>query len=302
MTARARVLLVALALPLAAGACALRSDVTTLRLQLDDQQRQAVRADSVHAASLAAVARLVQTLIDSLNAQEAMLGRVRADLRLELLNVEQQLVQIQELTGQSQQRLTELRSRLDESAQQLAALIPAANAAAAAAQGGGAPARTDSGTAAGPPPASGQPAPQAAAAKPAPAAAAPPEPTADQLMEISLQQLRRNSPGTARAGFAEFLRRFPQHPRAVDAEFFTGEAWTADGNADSAAATYQRVIQRYPASPRAATSLYRLALRALQAGKRDEARTLLTRLTTSYPASDEAALARERLRALPPGR
>jgi tol-pal system protein YbgF len=301
VTARARALLAALALPVAAGACALRSDVTTLRLQLDEQHRQAVRADSVHAASLGAVARLVQTLIDSLNAQEAMLGRVRADLRLELLNVEQQLVQIQELTGQSQQRLTELRSRLDESGQQLAQLIPAANAAAAAAQGGGAPARADSGAAAGPPQASGQPGPQAAP-KPAPAAAAPPEPTADQLMEISLQQLRRNSPGTARAGFAEFLRRFSQHPRAVDAEFFTGEAWTADGNADSAAAAYQRVIQRYPASPRAATSLYRLALRALQAGKRDEARTLLTRLTTSYPASDEAALARERLRALPPGR
>ena len=304
--ARAPALLAVLALPLAAGACALRSDVTKLRLQLDEQQRLAVRADSAHTASLGAVARLVQTLIDSLNAQEAALGRVRADLRLELLNVEQQLVQIQELTGQSQQRLTELRARLDESGQQLAALLPAANAAAnaaAAAQAAGAPARADTAAAAGAP--ATAPGPQAAppaAPKPVPAVAAPPEPTADQLMEISLQQLRRNSPGTARAGFTEFLRRFPQHARAVDAEFFTGEAWTADGNADSAAAAYQRVIQRYPASPRAATAMYRLALRALQAGKRDEARTLLTRLTTAYPTSDEAALARERLRALPPGR
>jgi tol-pal system protein YbgF len=298
---RVRALLAALALPLAAGACALRSDVTKVRLQLEEQQRLAAGADSAHTASLGAVARLVQTLIDSLTAQQAALGRVRADLRLELLNVEQQLVQIQELTGQSQQRLTELRARLDESGQQLAALLPAANA--AAAQGVGAPARADTVAAAGPPAAApGQQAPPQAAPKPAPAAAAPPEPTADQLMEISLQQLRRNSPGTARAGFAEFLRRFPQHPRAVDAEFFTGEAWTADGGADSAAAAYQRVIQRYPASPRAATAMYRLALRALQGGKRDEARTLLTRLTTAYPTSDEAALARERLRALPPGR
>jgi tol-pal system protein YbgF len=298
---RARAWLAALALPLAAGACALRSDVTRLRLQLDDQQRLAVRADSAHTASLGALARLVQTLIDSLNAQEAALGRVRADLRLELLHVEQQLVQIQELTGQSQQRLTELRARLDESGQQLAALLPAANAAAAA-QAALAPPRADTTAASGAAaPAPGQQAPAPAAAKPAPAAA-PPEPTADQLMEISLQQLRRNSPGTARAGFAEFLRRFPQHARAVDAEFFTGEAWTADGNADSAAAAYQRVIQRYAASPRAATAMYRLALRALQAGKRDEARTLFTRLTSAYPTSDEAALARERLRALPPGR
>lgn len=301
MRLRGAALLAALALPLASGGCALRSDVTKLRLQLDAQQREVVRADSARAANLAAIARLVQTLIDSLTAQQSALGRVRADLRLELLHVQQQLVQIQELTGQSQQRLTELRAQLDERSQQLAAI-----AVAPAAPPAGAPARAPGDTA-GPvaarPPVAGQqpPAPQPAGQPPAPAAA-PPEPTADQLIELSLQQLRRNSPSTARAGFAEFLRRFPQHPRAADAEFFGGEAWAAEGNADSAAATYQRVVQRYATSPRAATALYRLGLHALQAGRRDEARTFLQRLVTSYATSDEAALARERLRALPPSR
>ena len=301
MSPRRRAVLAALVVPLAAGACALRSDVTRVELQLAEQRIAAARADSARTANLAALARLVQTLVDSLNAQQAVIARVRADLRLELLNVEQQLVQIQELTGQSQQRLTELRARLDESAQQLAALLPAPGAAPAGPPAPGAPARADTTAAA------AAPAGQQAAGPPSPkpavtGAVAPPEPTADQLVELSLQQLRRNSPSTARAGFAEFLRRFPQNPRAVDAEFFTGEAWTAEGNADSAAAAYQRVVQRYPASPRAATALYRLGLRALQAGRRDEARTLFTRLTTAYPTSDEAALARERLRALPPGR
>ncbi len=300
MRPRGAALLAALALPLASGGCALRSDVTKLRLQLDAQQRDVVRADSARAANLAAIARLVQTLIDSLTAQQSALGRVRADLRLELLHVQQQLVQIQELTGQSQQRLTELRAQLDERSQQLAAI-----AAAPAATPLGAPSRApvDTAAPAAKPPAPGQQpaAPQPAQQPPAPAAA-PPEPTADQLIELSLQQLRRNSPSTARAGFTEFLRRFPQHPRAADAEFFSGEAWAAEGNADSAAAKYQRVVQRYATSPRAATALYRLGLRALQAGRRDEARTFLQRLVTSYATSDEAALARERLRALPPSR
>ena len=282
------------ALALAAGGCALRSDVTRLRLQVQEQQLQAARADSARVASEAALARMVQTLVDSLGAQQALIGRVRADLRLELLNVEQQLVQIQELTGQSQQRLTELRARIDESQQQLAALVPGAGAAPA-----GAPARADS-TA--PPPAGGQPAAPAGAKPPPAAAPAPAEPTADQLMELSLQQLRRNSPGTARAGFTEFLRRFPQHPRAVDAEFFTGEAWAAEGNADSAAAAYRLVAARFPASPRAATALYRLGMQALQAGRREDARTYFQRVASSYPNSDEAALARDRLRSLPPGR
>jgi tol-pal system protein YbgF len=294
----------AVLLPMLAGGCALRSDVTKLRLQIEVQQGQAVRADSARAANLAAVARLLQSLIDSLAVQQSLIGRVRADLRLDLLNVQQQMVQIQELTGQSQQRLTEMRAQLDERSQQVAAVLaapvvqPPAPIAAAAA-----PARSPGDTTPAPPPAGPVPSRQPPAV-PAPAAAgpAPAEPTADQLMELSLQQLRRNSPGTARTGFAEFLRRFPQHARAADAEFFSGEAWAAEQRPDSAAEAYQRVVQRYAASPRAATALFRLGTRAQQANRKDEARAFFTRLTTAYPASDEAALARERLRALAPPR
>ena len=299
---RGAALIAACAAPLATGACALRSDVTRVRLQLEGQQREVARADSARAANLASIARLVQTLIDSLAAQQGALGRVRADLRLELLNVQQQLVQVQELTGQSQQRLTELRAQLDERSQQLAAIAvaPAAAPRDAPPLPGSAGDTAAPSAANRPAPLAGQPPP--AGQQPPAGAAAPPEPTADQLMELSLQQLRRNSPSTARAGFAEFLRRFPQHPRAADAELFSGEAWAAEQNADSAAAAYQRVAQRYATSPRAATALYRLGLRALSAGKRDDARAVFQRLVAAYATSDEAALARERLRALTPSR
>ena len=181
-----------------------------------------------------------------------------------------------------------MRAQLDERSQQVAAVLAAPGAQPPVPAGpGGTPARLPGDTTAAAPPAAG----------PAPA-----EPTADQLMELSLQQLRRNSPGTARAGFAEFLRRFPRHPRAADAEFFSGEAWAAEQRPDSAVAAYQRVVQRYASSPRAATALFRLGTRAQQANRKDEARTYFTRLTAAYPTSDEAALARERLRALAPPR
>jgi tol-pal system protein YbgF len=274
-------------LALASAGCAMRSDVRRLEMQLLSQQREAARADSALTANLASIARLVQQLLDSLALQRDTLTRLRGDVRVELYNVQRQLVAIQELTGQSQQRLTELRAELERRSEQLAAALPAP----------GAPAQ---------PAAPGAPATQAGAAAPAaPGAPAPgpaAQPGAEELIELSIQQLRRGSPGTARVGLAEFLRRFPQHARAVDAEFFSGEAWAAEGRNDSAAAAYQRVVQRYPLSPRAPTALYRLGAAAQTAGRTAEARNHFARITTAYPNSEEATLARERLRTLPPNR
>ena len=133
---------------------------------------------------------------------------------------------------------------------------------------------------------------------PAPAPAGG-DPSAEQLMDLSLQQLRRGSPGTARAGFGEFLRRFPDHPRTVDAIYFTGEAWGSEMRTDSASAAYQAVIDRFPQSPRAAASLFKLGLLSQAAGRNAEARERFNRIVTSYPNAEEAVLARERLRTLP---
>jgi len=265
--------LAAALLTLVAAGCAMHSDITRLQAQLLDQQAAAARADSVNRANLAAIARQVQSVLDSLAAQQAALGAFRGDLRVELYNVEQQLVAVQELTGQSQQRLTELRTQLEQRSEQIAAQ-------------GGAPA-----------PAAGAP----AAGAPAGQGAAPAgEPPPDQLMELGLQQLRRGSPATARTAFAEFLKDYPQQARAGDAWFFTGEAWTADQRSDSAAAAYQQVVQHFPSSGHMAAALYKLGLIAVQAGKKDEARAQFNRLVASFPLSEEAALARDQLRALGP--
>jgi tol-pal system protein YbgF len=254
-----------LLLPAATGCVAMRSDVVNLERQLAEQRTATARADSAMAASVSSLGRLLQAVADSVAAQQFALARLRGDLQVDLTSVQQQLVAIQELTGQSQQRLSELRGAL---AERSATQAPA--------------------PAAGP----------AGAAVPGPAA--PAEPDADQLFDLALQQLRRGSPGTARTGFAEFLRRFPDHARAADAVFFTGEAWGADQRADSAAVAYRTVVQRWPRSPRAASATYRLGLQALAGGRSAEARDAFTRVVTQYPTAEEAALARERLRTLPP--
>ncbi len=111
------------ALPLAAG-CALRSDVTKLRLQMDAQQRSAVQRDSASRANLAAIARLIQGVLDSVAVERAALTSLKGDLRVDLYNIQQQLVAVQELTGQSQQRLSELRAQLEQRSEQLVSQAP----------------------------------------------------------------------------------------------------------------------------------------------------------------------------------
>ncbi len=238
--------------------CALRSDVTRLERQLAEERRAAARRDSLATTNAAQTARMLQAVQDTLAAQGLMLTRLRGDVRGELFAIQQQLVAVQELTGQSQQRLTELRADLAQRVQQ------APDTARAAA---GAPVS---------------------------------DPSAVELLDLSLGQLRRGSPGTARAGLAEFLRRHADHPRAVDAVYFTGEAWEADQRPDSALAAYREVLRRWPQSPRAPRAQYKLGLLALAAGRTADARQAFERVVSQYPTSDEAAQARERLRTLPP--
>ena len=261
--------LAALGACLLASACAMHSDVVRLEQQLEEQRAAGQRSDSIIAANVAGLARLLQSVADSLTAQQTALTQLRGDVRANVYNIQSQLVAIQELTGQSQQRLSELRGQLDQSQRQPAAPVPAA------------PSTT-----------------QAPAA--APAQGDMREPTPEQLIDISVAQLRRGSPEAARVGFAEFVRRYPTHARMADALFFTGEAWAAEQRTDSSAVAYRAVLQRFPQSPRAPTSLYRLGMQALAAGRTAEARDSFSRVATSYPQSDEAPLARERLRSLSP--
>src|SRR5881296_1927856 len=247
-----------LALGLAAG-CALKGDVRKVELQVEALRADQAKSDEARSAERDTILAAVRLLQQALATQQAYLVQMRGDLRTELLSVQQQLVAVQELTGQSQQRLTELRSRIESRAQQ-----PDPGAA------GGAPVGP-SGNPAGPGP--------------------------DQMYDVSLQQYRRGSLATARLGFRELLRVFPTHERAPDALFYVGETWASE-SADSAAAVYQQVVKTYANSPRAPSALYKLGLLAEQRGDKAAARTYYSRVIAGYPRSDEAKLARDKLQRL----
>lgn len=106
-----------LSLGLTAG-CALKGDVRKVELQVQALQTELAKSDTARRMEKDSILSAVRILQQALATQQAYLVQLRGDLRTELINVNQQLVAVQELTGQSQQRLTELRTRLEEKASQ----------------------------------------------------------------------------------------------------------------------------------------------------------------------------------------
>ena len=267
--------LAALGLLFVLGGCATRGDVHRLEDAVLLMRAESARRDSASAAEVRSLVTLTQRTGDSVEAIRAQITQIKGDLSGELYAIAQQLVQVQELTGQSQQRLTELRTQLEARGEQIAE--PTSGAA--------------GGAAVLPPVSGGAPVPSPGAADTSAG------PSADQIYQASLQQLRRGSVRTARTGFRELLRRYPQSAHAADGLYFIGESFAAE-SPDSAQRYYQQVVDRYASSPRAATALYKLGLLAEQRRDPAGARSFYGRVIQSYPNSDEAALARDRLRSL----
>ena len=254
---------------LTGGCFATSQQVQQLQTQLGQMRAETARRDSVEMATLTRVAETQQRMADSLRAVRTQLAAVKGDVSNDLYGIQQQLLQLQELTGQSQRRLSELRTQLEARGEQIGAPRPAVPDAAPTTPGAADP-----------------------GARPAPAG-----PSAQQMYDASLQQLRKGSAATARTGLLELVQAHPESELVPDALYFIGQSY-ASSAPDSASAYYQRVVQDHPKSPRAAAALYNLGLLAERRKDNTAAKDAYNQLTKAYPKSDEAALARDRLKAI----
>jgi tol-pal system protein YbgF len=254
---------------LATGACfATRSDMRILQGDILTMRQEAARADSARARQIAQVTGALGIVADSLRETGNRLTRFQGENRGEFRSVGQQLLQLQELVGQSQVVLQRLRSENEAriQAQQAAAAVPA-------------PAVTDS----------TQPVTQPPAANPA---AGP-----NQLFQEGLAQARRGSYGAAQAAFEEMLRLYPTSDLAPDAQYYLAEAYEADGKLAQADTAYATVTASFPRSPKAPTALYKRGQALAKQGRRADARAVMEQLVRAYPNTDAADLAAEWLRA-----
>jgi len=256
---------------LATGACfATRGDVRILQNDIATLQAaaaRAARADTLQAVQLRQIMQGLGGVSDSLRFATATLQRFQGDVSMSLHGVQQQLLTIQELTGQSRKQVDALRAQLEAQVQ----VPPVA-------------------------PAASQPVPGPGGAAPVAPAATAPGPY--QLMELGRQQLARGAASAARAAFSDLLAQYPSSDLAPEAQYWIAESYASAGSGVEADSVFALVAERYPGSERAPVAIYKRAVALKVAGQTRQARTLLQQVMDKYPKSEAATLAAALLRDL----
>ena len=247
----------------AVPACASKGQVQLLESEVRSLRVETARRDSARAAALAAIVTLQQRIIDSVSAGREALRALDVRVQGEFTDLQRQMLQVLELTGLSQQRLSQLKAQIDQRDEQSTAA--------------GTGVRTDT------------------TARPGGVSA----PTADQIYQSARSQQMRSAMGTARMGYQALIKTYPSDALIPDALFFIGETFGSEAP-DSAIAYYSQVPTRFKTSPRASTALYRMG--RIEEARRNSAaaRGYYDRLIRDYPTSDDADMARERLKTLRP--
>jgi len=151
----------------------------------------------------------------------------------------------------------------------------------------------------------------------APSSPPPPaRPTTGALQPQDVYQaayidISKGSYSLAIAGFREFLRRYPDHDLAGNAQYWIGEAYLSlargYGASDQDKATeslnqavleFRKVLANYPRGEKVATAVYKEALALIELKQPQIAQQRLQYLVDNFPQAEEAPLARERLAAL----
>lgn len=251
---------VTVVLALSTTACmASKGDIRVLQDELRSLRSSIAQTDTARRAQADTAMMLISRANDSLRVLSTRFSAFQANVTGGMYDMNRQLLQIQELSGQSQRRLQELRASMESRAESMSAT-----------------------------PASATPDTSKAAAGPG----------AAQLFQIAFDQMQRGSYGVARSGFQELLDKYPNFEEAPAAQLYIGQSFAEEKNSAGADSVYQLVVTKYPQSKAAPTALYKYALSLIAQKKNPTAKTALNRILKDYPNSDEASLARDLLRTL----
>ena len=132
---------------------------------------------------------------------------------------------------------------------------------------------------------------------------APPRPAAEPLAryQAAYEVLRAGRPDEAAAMFREFVRLYPTHDYADNAQYWLGESYYTRQRYANAVPEFQTVFHRFPLGNKAPDAMLKLSYCLLAQGQGDKARGMLERVTTTYPRTDAARLASAKLAELGQG-
>ena len=292
----------AVALAFALSGCASVADVTGTATQQDLLE---LRGEIAAAQQAAARART--------DAETTAMRAVDTRLRAQGTESERELTALNRRLDALATSVAQLGARLDEIAGRLDALGRQV-------RGGSAPSAPRTATATPASPSSAAPTASPAtgaapAAPPGPPPGARPATNALQPQDIyqaAYIDFSKGSYALAMAGFREFLRRFPDHPLAGNAQYWIGESYSGQARAaanagqvdrvspelEQAVQEFRKVLANYPRSEKAPSALYKEALALLELKQPAVAQQRLEYLVTNFPQAEETPLAKERLAAL----
>ena len=233
--------------------CVTKGDIQGVQDDIALFKAETARRDSARAAQLAELIQVQQRIMDSLSSSRKTVAQLRGDLQSDLYNIQQQLVQLQELTGQSQQRLSELRTQLEARGEQIASTA------------------ADTGRAPTPAAASADQMYEASLAQLRRGSTATARsglremlkayPTSDRAGDALYfigQSYAAENTDSAIAYYNQVVQKYPTSSRAGSALYNLGLLAERRKETKKAREAYQRVVQKYPQSDEAALARDRL--------------------------------------------
>ena len=147
-------------------------------------------------------------------------------------------------------------------------------------------------------PVGGTPAP---GTSPAPVNAPPPNVSPQRTYDTAFSDYTGGQYDLAIVGFETFLKFFPRHTLADDAQLNIGNALYNAGKYREAVAAYQRVISDYQKSESVPAAYYKMGLSYNQLKQPDLARKSYQTIMDSFPTAPEHTLAKQALERLGKG-
>lgn len=284
---RRRTAVLLLAFVLLAGGCAGAAEVTGVATQQDLFQ---LRSELTQVQQ---TAQRAKAEVDALAAQLDRRAREQtAASERQAAAIAQRLDGLATSLGALAARVDELTTRVEALGRQLRAAAPA-------------------------PAAPTRPAPAPAPAAPLAPAAVPARPTTGALQPRDVYQaayidFSKGSYSLAIAGFREFVRRYPEHDLAGNAQYWIGETYLslargysnaeqtdrASESLNQAVQEFRKVLANYPRAEKVSAALYKEALALIELKQPQQAQARLQYLVDNFPQAEETPLARERLAAL----
>ena len=125
----------------------------------------------------------------------------------------------------------------------------------------------------------------------------PPAAAPETLYQKGLDAIRNDENfSEGRKLLGEFLDKNPQHPLAVNAKYWIGEAWYGEKKYENAILQFQDVIQEFGDHPKVAAALLKQGLAFQALGDKSNARVILQKVVERFPLSSEASRAKDLLK------